>query len=125
MPPPTTSGTRLCSSERRTTSTPGVPGPPTNLCGLMNTASLYAKRMLGALRVHLDVDVGRGAGEVPERQRPVAVEQVGDGAGVGHDARHVRRGGERADLQRPVGVAIELGFEPVPGRCGRRRPRGW
>ena len=37
-----TSGTLLVMSSRRTTSTPGVLGPPMNLCGLRNTASLYA-----------------------------------------------------------------------------------
>ena len=31
---------------RLTTSTPGVCGPPMNLCGEMNTASLYASRLL-------------------------------------------------------------------------------
>ena len=39
--PPGTVGTRLVSSFRLTTSTPGVPGPPMNLWGEMNTASLY------------------------------------------------------------------------------------
>ena len=42
MPPPGWLGTRFRNSSRRATSTPGVPGPPMNLWGLMNTASLYA-----------------------------------------------------------------------------------
>ena len=39
-PPPGTVGTRLVNSSRRATSTPGVCGPPRNLCGDRNTASL-------------------------------------------------------------------------------------
>ena len=35
-----TSGTRLRNSSRRATSTPGVPGPPMNLCGERKIASL-------------------------------------------------------------------------------------
>ena len=42
VPPPGTEGTRLRSSERSATRTPGVPGPPMNLWGEMKTASLYA-----------------------------------------------------------------------------------
>ena len=41
-PPPTTTGTEFVSNRRSTTSTPGVPGPPTNLCGERKTASLSA-----------------------------------------------------------------------------------
>ena len=42
VPPPTTTGTVLVSSLRLTTSTPGVPGPPMNLCGDRKMASLRA-----------------------------------------------------------------------------------
>ncbi len=74
---------------------------------------LVGVRMLGAVRVHRDVDVRRGGGEVPERQRAVAVQGVGDPAGVRHDAGDVGCGGEGADLQRAVGVRRELGFQGV------------
>ena len=40
VPPPGTEGTRLRMSQRLVTSTPGVPGPPMNLCGETKTASL-------------------------------------------------------------------------------------
>ena len=40
VPPPGTDGTRFWKSERFATRTPGVPGPPMNLCGDRNTASL-------------------------------------------------------------------------------------
>ena len=43
------------------------------------------------------------------------VEQVGDALGVGDDAGHVGGRGERADLERPVGVALELLAEVVEG----------
>ena len=46
MPPPGTTGTRLVSSERRAISTPGVPGPPMNLCGDRKIASLCASAWL-------------------------------------------------------------------------------
>ena len=65
--------------------------------------------------VHLDVDVGRAGGEVPEAERAVLVEQVGDALGVGDDAGDVGGGGEGADLERPVGVALELLAEVVEG----------
>ena len=44
VPPPGTVGTRLRNSDRFAISTPGVPGPPTNLCGETNTASFHASR---------------------------------------------------------------------------------
>ena len=73
---------------------------------------LVRQRVLGALRVHVDLDVRSGAREVPERQRPVAVQQIGDGARVRHDAGHVRRRRERSDLQRPRLRSVDqLGFE--------------
>ncbi len=67
---------------------------------------------LGVIGPHVDVDV-RGPGRVvPERQRPVLVQQAGDRVGVREDAGHVRRGREAADPQRPVGVAHELLGQP-------------
>jgi len=44
------------------------------------------------IRVHVDADVGRGGGEVPEGQCAVPVEQLGDAAGVGDDAGDVGGG---------------------------------
>jgi hypothetical protein len=42
VPPPGTVGTGLRTRSRRTTRTPGVCGPPGNLCGDRNTASLWS-----------------------------------------------------------------------------------
>jgi hypothetical protein len=42
VPPEGTVGTARRSRSRFATRTPGVPGPPTNLCGDRNTASLSA-----------------------------------------------------------------------------------
>ena len=78
-----------------------------NLCGERKIASLYASGSPPAGCAHLDVDVGRGGGEVPERQRAVLVQERGDAVGVRHDAGDVRRRAERADLQRPVGELLE------------------
>ena len=47
VPPPGTEGTRLRTSQRLATRTPGVPGPPMNLCGETKTASLYASGPFG------------------------------------------------------------------------------
>ena len=67
--------------------------------------------VLRADRVHLDLHVRRRCREVPERERAVTVQEIGDRAGVREDPRHVRRGGERADLERSRLVADELGLE--------------
>ena len=72
---------------------------------------LVRERVLRARRVHLDLDVGRGGREVPERERVVAMQHVGDRAGVREDSGHVRRCGERPDLQRTRRVRDELGLE--------------
>ncbi len=69
---------------------------------------LVGERVAGG-RVHLDVDVGGGGGEVPERERAVLVQQRRDAVGVADDAGDVGGRAERADLQRAVG---ELG-EPL------------
>ncbi len=67
----------------------------------------------GAFGVHLDVEVGPGRGVVPERQRAVAVQQRRDLLDVREDPGDVRRGREAADLQRPVGVELELRAQVV------------
>ncbi len=67
--------------------------------------------VLRATAVHVDLDVRRRGGEIPERQRAVAVEQIGDPVGVGDDAGDVRGRGERSDPQWTVTVADEFGLE--------------
>ena len=109
MPPPGTAGTRFWKRRLLATSTPGVPGPPTNLCGERKTASFQATEV--GRRAHLDPDVRRGGGEVEEGQRAVAVEQHRQAAGVREDAGHVGGGREAADLERALGVAAELALE--------------
>ena len=66
-----------------------------------------------ASRIHLDVDVRRGGGEVPQRQGPVSMQHRRDAIRVGHDAGHVGRRGERADAQRPVSVLDQPLFEHI------------
>ncbi len=63
--------------------------------------------------VHVDIDVGRRGGKVPEAERSVLVEERGDRRGVGHDAGDVRCRRERADLQRSVRVLLELDAQVV------------
>ena len=102
-------GTRLVSRPFLTASTPGVPGPPMNLCGGQENRVLAvdgAVRSRSARR-HADFDIGGGRRVVPERQRAVAVQQGGDGPGVGGDAGDVGGGREAADLERPVGMVLE------------------
>ena len=62
-------------------------------------------------RVHVDGDVGSRRGEVPERERAVAVQERRDGDGVRGDAGDVGRRGEAADAQRAVRVGDELALE--------------
>ena len=70
---------------------------------------VLVRRLRDALGgVHLDVDVRRARSEVPEGQRAVLVQQRGDAVGVRHDAGHVGRRREAADLERPVGVLLQL-----------------
>ena len=113
------SGTRLCSSSRRTTSTPGVPGPADELVRAEEHRVLVASRWCSAAERSISiVDVRAGGREVPERQRAVAVEQVGDSAGVGDDPGDVGGRRERPDLERPVGVrARELASRPARSMC--------
>ena len=76
-------------------------------------------------RVHVDRQVRAGRGVVPARlaRRSDAADR--DLVDVGHDAGHVRRGGEAAELHRPVGVAAQLVARGARGRRGRARPRRW
>ena len=122
VPPPGAVGTVLRTRSRRTTRTPGVCGPPGNLCGDRNTASLWSPAP-GRGGGDPDRQVRPGGGVVPERQRPVGVQQGGDRAGVGQDAGHVGGGREAADQQRAARVPVQLAAPGRPGRCGRRRPR--
>src|SRR3569623_3568866 len=61
--------------------------------------------------VDLDVAVRAGGGEVPEAERAVLVEELGDGGLNGRDAGDVGGGREAADLERPRGEAHELLLE--------------
>ncbi len=71
---------------------------------------VLVRERIGAA-VHVDVDVGRGGGEVPERQRAVPVQQGRDRVGVADDSGDVARRGERADLHRAIVVADEFRFQ--------------
>ena len=102
----------------------GRPGTADELVRREEDRVLVGRGVDAVGRVHVDVDVRRARGEVPEGQGPVGVQQRRDAERVGDDPGHVAGGGERTDLQRPVGVLLELGGELRPGRCGRRRPRG-
>src|SRR4029453_4473559 len=78
---------------------PGVWGPPMNLCGEKNPASLSlwspAPGALAAIRIG-----PKGGGRVvPDRQRAVAVQQGGQAVGVGQDAGDVGGGREGTDQQ--------------------------
>ena len=55
-----------------------------------------------------DRHVRAGRRVVPERQRPVGVQQRGDRVGVGQDPGDVGRGGKAPDAQRPVCVTVQL-----------------
>ena len=107
VPPPGTVGTRLRIRSRRTTRTPGVCGPPTNLCGDRNTASLWSRRARARLAPSGSARTGRRR-RSPRRTARRAVQQRGDRVGVGEDAGDVGGGGEAADPQRPVGVPDQL-----------------
>ena len=85
-------------------------GPPMNLCGAEEHRVLVCRGVGHAAptpAVHLDVDVGRRSGVVPEREGAVLVEEGGDRVGVGDDARDVARGREGADEERALGVLDE------------------
>ena len=57
---------------------------------------------------HVDRDVRRRRGVVPAGERAVRMEEGADPAHVGQDPGDVRCGGERADLERAVRVALQL-----------------
>ena len=101
-------GTGWRTSSRRTTRTPGVCGPPTNLCGEKTTASLASTPPAAVSRIRIGT-VRRGGRVVPDRQRAVPVQQRGDPGGVGQDAGDVRGGREAADPQRPVPASRAAG----------------
>ena len=77
-----------------------------NLCGERNTASFC--RIVIATGAHLDFDVRSGGGKIPERERPMAVEQATDPVGVANDPGDVASGAERADLQCSIAESLEL-----------------
>ena len=81
-----------------------MPGPPISLWGEKKMASLYEQSIVFA--VHVDCHIGRGGGEVPERQSPVVVEKTSNHVRVRDDAGHVRGCREAPDLEGPVGVAV-------------------
>ena len=51
---------------------------------------------------------GAAAAKSQKLSAPCSCSSVGDAGGVGDDAGDVRRGRERADLERPVGVLLQL-----------------
>ena len=61
----------------------------------------------GIVRAHVDVDVRRGSGVIPHRQRAVAVEEGRHGIGVGEDPRHVAGCAERSDDERAITVLLQ------------------
>ena len=83
-------------------------GPADKLMWADEHRVFVRERMIDALWVHLYVHIRCRSGEVPERQRSVTVQQIGDVARVRHDARYVRRRRERADLQQPILVSNEF-----------------
>ena len=111
VPPPGTSGTRLVTSSRRTTSTPGVPGPPMNLCGDRKIASLYAAGSTPSGACMSMSTYGAHAAKSQKDRAPcwcskVAMPNVSDTIPVTLLAAR-----ERPDLERPVGVPLQLGGE--------------
>ncbi len=74
-------------------------------------------------RVHVDLHVRRRRGVVHERQAAVLVHDTRQFVDRRLDARHVRTGGERADLQRTVPVLVQQprqGAHVHPTRLVRR-----
>ncbi len=75
-------------------------------------------------RVHVDREV-RSRGRVVEAgEGAMPVKRDGDPVDVAHDAGHVRRGGEAAELDRAVGVAAQFVLEVGEIDSRRRRPGG-
>ena len=72
---------------------------------------LVRERITLGTAVHVDVDIGRGGGEIPERQRAVLVQKGRDPVGVADDSGDVAGCGERPDLHRAIFVAEEFFFQ--------------
>ena len=116
MPPPGTSGTRLVEELTAHDEHAGCAGAADELVRAEEDRVLVGRGVTHAaatLAVHLDVDVGSGCREVPERECPVLVQQCGDGVGVGDDARDVACGREGSDDQRTCGILLQTGSERV------------
>ena len=116
-------GTRLRNSSRRATSTPGRPGPPMNLWGLMNTASLYASGSSG--RVHLD----RRRTARRRRSRRTRARRARGAAARSRTCCDTMPVTFDAAENDPIfsgrsGVPVELHAPAGRGRCSRRGPRG-
>ena len=62
---------------------------------------------------HVDLYVRRRRGVVPERQRAVPMQRLGDRVDVRHDARDVGRGGERTRHQFVVAVLLQRVYQRV------------
>jgi hypothetical protein len=87
----------------------GRPGPTDELVRAQEHRVLAQRaRSVRIGRIHADVEVGAGGGVVPEGERAVPVEQLGDGVDVGQDSGDVARRGEGADAQRPAAVPDQL-----------------
>ena len=73
-------------------------------------------RVLGDRRIlgmHVDVDVGRSRGVVPDRQCAVLVKELGNGVGVGEDARDIAGGAEGSDDERALAMLAQGCLEGV------------
>ena len=103
---------------------PGRPGTADELVRRDEHRVLAGGRV-AVVRVHLDVDVRRRGGDVPEGEGAVLVQEPGDPVGVGHDAGHVAGRAERPDLERRARRTAPARRRAGRRRCDRRRPRGW
>ena len=85
------------------------PRPADELVGRDEDRVLIGQRVGLAVgeRAHRHRHVRGGRRVVPERQRAVPVKQDGDRADIAQDTGDVRCGGERSDLQRPIGMRGE------------------
>ena len=67
--------------------------------------------MFGTRWIHIYVHIRPCCGEIPNGKGIVTVEQIGNVAGVGNNARHVGGSRERANLQRSIRVLQQLLFK--------------
>jgi hypothetical protein len=74
---------------------------------------VLVRQRAAVVAAHGDLEVRTGGGVVPEGERAMAVEQLRDRVGVGDHPGDVGGGRERADPERPVGVADQLPRQPV------------